>query len=124
KEHAGTWDRLKAAMRRDWEQTKADFTSNGKELNQGVGDTVKQIAGSEPIPGPNTPNADDEWKKVETEYRFGVGAHQQYSREYRDWNDELDGKLSRDWDELKYDRAWDAARPTVRRAWDRTRSSS
>lgn len=49
--HSSTWDRVKAALRRDWEQTKADFSSNdGAELNQEIGDTVKQSVGKQPIP--------------------------------------------------------------------------
>jgi len=49
--HNSTWDRVKAALRRDWEQTKADFSSNDSaDLNQEIGDTVKQSVGKEPIP--------------------------------------------------------------------------
>jgi len=49
--HSSTWDRVKAALRRDWEQTKADFSSNDSaDLNQEIGDTVKQSVGKEPIP--------------------------------------------------------------------------
>ncbi len=45
-----TWKRIKEAMRRDWEQTKHDFDKKaGRDLDQNVGDTVKQIAGKEPI---------------------------------------------------------------------------
>jgi type IV secretory pathway VirB10-like protein len=49
--HASAWGRAKEALRRDWEQTKADFSSHdGVELNQNVGDTVKQLAGAAPVP--------------------------------------------------------------------------
>ncbi|MBP6835247.1 MAG: hypothetical protein KA978_30960, partial [Deltaproteobacteria bacterium] len=49
--HNSTWDRVKAALRRDWEQTKADFSSDDSaDLNQEIGDTVKQSVGKEPIP--------------------------------------------------------------------------
>jgi hypothetical protein len=45
------------ALERDWEQTKHDIKKDtGKDLNQGVGDTIKQGAGREPIPPPNVPN--------------------------------------------------------------------
>src|SRR5581483_8090792 len=41
--HASAWERVKEAMRRDWEQTKHDLhLKGGHELNQGVKDTVKQ----------------------------------------------------------------------------------
>ena len=47
-----------SALERDWEQTKHDLTGGkkGVELNQDVGDTVKQGLGKEvtpPIPVPN-----------------------------------------------------------------------
>lgn len=51
--HTSTWDRVKEALRRDWEQTKNDFSSeSGADLNQGVGDTVKQATGAEALPPP------------------------------------------------------------------------
>ena len=50
---------VKEALKRDWEQTKHDFSKNkGHELHQDVGDTVKQAAGREPVPPPNRPNPD------------------------------------------------------------------
>ena len=45
--HEGTWDRIKSAMKRDWEQTKADVSSKGRDLDQDVGDTVKQAMGKQ-----------------------------------------------------------------------------
>jgi hypothetical protein len=52
-QHASTWERVKAAMRRDFEQTKNDF-GGGPDLDQDVHDTLKQAAGVEPIPAPGT----------------------------------------------------------------------
>nr|MBA3542815.1 hypothetical protein [Deltaproteobacteria bacterium] len=49
-EHTSAWDRVKGALKRDWEQTKADFTKGGRELDQDAGDTVKQAIGKEPLP--------------------------------------------------------------------------
>ena len=76
-------------MRRDWEQTKHDFSKKaGAELNQDVGDTLKQMAGKEPV---------GDWNSVEPAMRFGYGAGHNYkddaefnAREKdleRDWND-------------------------------------
>ena len=50
--HTSAWERVKDAMKRDWEQTKNDFSGNGRELKQDAGDTVKQAFGSAPIPAP------------------------------------------------------------------------
>lgn len=48
--------KVKEALKRDWEQTKHDITRKGPDLDQDVGDTVKQAAGKEPIPPPSMPN--------------------------------------------------------------------
>ena len=45
------------ALKRDWEQTKADLPGlQGKDLHQHVTDTVKQAAGDQPIPPKGKPN--------------------------------------------------------------------
>lgn len=49
--HNSAWDRAREALHRDWEQTKSDFSSKGGvDLNQNVGDTVKQMAGAAEVP--------------------------------------------------------------------------
>jgi hypothetical protein len=64
-QHTSKWDHVKGALERDWEQTKADFSKdNGAELNQGVGDTVKQSMGKEAIPPPGVRNRPDDPKTV------------------------------------------------------------
>ncbi|WP_437680237.1 hypothetical protein [Sorangium sp. So ce131] len=67
---ASGWERVKEALRRDWEQTKADFTNDkGHELNQDVGDTLKQAAGKQAIPPRGVPNSS--WDDVEPGLRYG-----------------------------------------------------
>ena len=124
-EHTSAWDRVKAAMKRDWEQTKADF-HRGKDLDQNVADTVKQAVGKQPIPPadqPNPPDAGDdkEWQRVEPTYRYGVGARHQY-KDHADWDDRLEGKLKEEWSDLKSGQTWDEVKSVVRRGWDRARS--
>ena len=52
--------KAKEALRRDWEQTKHDFNKKkGEELNQDVGDTLKQATGGEPVPPRGVPNPED-----------------------------------------------------------------
>ncbi len=125
--HTSAWDRVKAALKRDWEQTKADVSSKGRELNQDVGDTVKQAAGKQNIPPANVPNPpdiesgkDSDWSRVESSYRYGVGAREQYGNE--DWNDRVESKLREEWNDLKSGRTWDEVKAAVRRGWDRARS--
>lgn len=55
------WDRVKAAFRRDWEQTKADLTGDrqGSDLNQQASDTLAQAFGKQPVPSETTINPMD-----------------------------------------------------------------
>ena len=67
-EHASAWDRIKESVRRDWEQTMHDLSIHGgHELNQQIGDTLKQAAGKEAIPQddrPNTPKVIGSWDEI------------------------------------------------------------
>jgi hypothetical protein len=46
-----SWANVRDAFRRDWEQTKAHFSSNeGQRLNQSAGDTISQALGWQPLP--------------------------------------------------------------------------
>ena len=116
-EHNGAWDRVKSAMKRDWEQTKADLTKGGTELKQDAGDTVKQAAGKQAIPAAGEPNKD--WDRIESQYRYGVGAHEQYGAEHKAWDDRLEAKLKEEWKDLKDGTTWDEAKSFVKRGWDR-----
>jgi len=50
-EHTSNWERVKGALERDWEQTKADFSEgSGLKLNQNIADTVSQSMGSTALP--------------------------------------------------------------------------
>ena len=120
-EHNSTWDNIKSAMKRDWEQTKADLSSKGTELNQDMGDTVKQAAGKQAIPGGQTPNPGGEWDGVESKYRYGVGAREQYGTEHKDWNDGLESKLKEEWQDLKDGTTWEEAKSFVRRGYERAK---
>lgn len=116
--HDSAWDRVKAAFKRDWEQTKADLSSKGRDLDQNAADTLKQAAGKDPVPPANVPNRkEDTWEDVEPSYRYGVGARSQHGNS--DWDDRVESKLREEWTDLKSGRTWDEAKGWVRRAWDR-----
>jgi hypothetical protein len=102
KDTDSTWDRIKAAFANDWEQTKADFGSDtARDMNQDVDDTIKQAMGT-----------DDAFENREQAFRFGHAAHTHYGNDYRDWNDELDSKLRKD-----YDGDYNRDRPYIRHAY-------
>jgi hypothetical protein len=109
-EHDSAWDRVKAAFRRDWEQTKHDFGGDERDLDQDVDDTVGQAAGTRPIPPPGTPN----FEEYEPALRFGYGARRFYGPKYSNWTDDLESKLRRDFG----DEDWKRYRPAVRQGWD------
>jgi len=116
--HDGTWQRVKGALKRDWEQTKEDFTRRSKreDLNQDVGDTVRQAMGKEPIPPDHVPNPD--WDKVEPDYQYGVGARMQYGDEHKAWDDRLESKLRDEWKSIDDRGAWDDVKGRVRRGYE------
>ncbi|MDB4946814.1 MAG: hypothetical protein JWP97_6348 [Labilithrix sp.] len=137
-EHTSTWGTVKEALKRDWEQTKADLHMGGKDLDQNVTDTVKQASGKEAIPGPSTPNATHgatagtrpglSWDEAEQPLMYGYGARKQYGTEYNQWDDKLESRLRTDW-ETDHDtaggkarRAWDDVKTVVRHGYDRART--
>lgn len=122
--HTSAWDRSKEALRRDWEQTKADLSSGGRELNQDAGDTVKQAAGKQAIPPGNAPNPNDShdlaWADAEPGVRYGYGARRQYGD--REWNDEMETKLRKDWG-ADDEGTWARIKHAVRRGWESAKSA-
>lgn len=113
REHDSSWDRVKAAFKRDWDQTKHDFGGHEPDTDQNVNDTVKQAAGKQPIPPRGAPT----YEQAEDAYRFGYGARTHYKR-FSDWNDDLETQLRRDWSDTYRDRDWEEYRENIRRGWD------
>ncbi len=134
KTHGSAWSRVKAAMQRDWEQTKNDFTPGAPDLNQDVGDTVKQAAGKEPIPAPGvqTPpsklemkkDAKKAWSDVESPISYGYAAKTHYGKTYPQWNDELEGELQKEWNRGtaggKIRQKWEDIKDAVRHGFSST----
>ncbi len=123
--HGSSWEQVKAALQRDWEQTKSDFNAGGKELKQDVSDTVMQATGAMPIPADGLANPDPVvkpaiWADAQAAIQYGYGAHQQYASTR--WNDALEVKLSTEWDELKTGKPFSLVRPYVRHGWDAKKS--
>jgi hypothetical protein len=113
-EHASGWERVKAAFKRDWDQTKHDFGGKEPDTDQDVDDTVKQAAGKQPIPPRGVPT----YEQNEDAYRFGYGARGHYRNQYQSWNDQLETQLQRDWSDTYNDRQWKEYRTAVKRGWD------
>ena len=114
KENDSGWDRVKAAFKRDCDQTKHDFGSNQPDTDQNVDDTVKQASGKQPIP----PRGQPTYEEAEDAYRFGYGARGHYNQRYPDWDDRLEAQLKQDWTETYSDREWARYRDSIRHGWD------
>ena len=114
KEHDSAWDRVKAAFKRDWDQTKHDFGGDEPDTDQDVDDTIKQASGKQPIP----PRGEPTYEEIEDAYRFGYGARSQYGKRYTSWNNELESQLQTDWRDTYTDREWQLYRDSIRRGWD------
>jgi hypothetical protein len=114
KEHDSAWDRVKAAFKRDWDQTKHDFGGDEPDTDQDVNDTVKQASGKQPIP----PRGEPTYEEIEDAYRFGYGARSQYGKRFTGWNNELESQLQTDWRDTYSEREWQLYRDSIRRGWD------
>lgn len=126
-EHTSAWERVKEALRRDWEQTKADFSNDaGHELNQDLVDTVKQATGVEEIPPRNMPNPEltdvQSWELSEPAVRYGFSARTQYQATDK-WDDKLESTLQHEWEGFRTGRTWMQVRNDVRRGWEYARQS-
>jgi hypothetical protein len=110
------WDRVKMAMKRDWDQTKHDMGGNQPDTNQSIGHTTRQAAGKEAIP-PRGQTAHDD---MEPAYRFGHGARSYYSADHSVWDDALEAKLRGDWEQVAPERkqTWMQDRAAIRYGWD------
>jgi hypothetical protein len=112
-QHESSWNRVKAAFKRDWDQTKHDLGGNQPDTDQDVDDTVEQAAGKQPIP----PRGQPTYEEHEDAFRFGYGARSQYGKQYANWDTRLVSQLERDWAETYSDREWARYRNSIRRGW-------
>lgn len=129
-QHENAWERVKEALKRDWEQTKVDLQGYGKDLNQDVDDTVKQAVGKEVIPPANQANQKDlkpvttpvwKWEDAEEPMKYGYGAREYYGAQYSKWDDKLEGTLKSEWESVKdgSHKAWTDVKDHVRHGYEK-----
>lgn len=93
-EHDTRWDKVKAAFRRDWEQTKHDLGSDkARDLQQSATDTVKQATASKQQSAGT--NAARPYEELEPAFRYGHGARTQHQASA--WNADLETRLKSDY---------------------------
>lgn len=114
-DHESSWQKTKSAFRRDWDQTKHDFGAKEPDTHQNVSHTVKQASGKESIP----PRHQSVYEDLEPAYRFGYGAHSQYSVEHPQWNDKLESNLKKEWESLGGRKEnWERDLPAIQHGWN------
>jgi hypothetical protein len=114
-ENDSSWAHVKEAIRRDWDQTKHDFGAAKPDLNQKIGNTVRQAAGTETIPSPGEPA----YEQVEPAYRYGYGARSKYGKQFADW-EQAEAHLKKEWEQLEPDhrQTWMQDRTAIRYGWE------
>jgi len=110
-QHDSSWERVKAAFKRDWDQTKHDLGGKRPDTDQDVDNTVRQATGKEAIPPRGQPTFED----YEPAYKFGYGARSMYGQKHTQWNNEVQNQLRKDWDD---DEEWDSNLPYIRKGWE------
>ena len=111
-----SWNRVKLAVKRDWDQTKHDLGGGEPDTHQTAGDTLKQAGGTKTIP----PRGEPTYEEFEAAHRFGYGARSNYGGKYHKWDDELERHLKQDWEEVAPNRkqTWMQDRAAIRYGWD------
>lgn len=132
--HGVGWERVKEAMRRDWEQTKHDFGGRQPDLDQDVQDTVKQAAGKQEIPPGNQPNMPDHlpqpsasvgWADAEEPLFYGYAARREFGASHPQWDDGLERSLKGEWEKAKDTsrKGWGEVKNLVRRGFEHKSSN-
>ena len=128
KENAASWESVKDALRRDWEQTKADFHAGGKKLDQNVVDTVAQAGGAEKIPARGEKNTTETrgrsvWDDVEEPMQYGFAARQ--NRRNEEFS-AIEGELKADWDDGSREAGerWEDVKRWVRHTYEGSSAKS
>jgi ferritin-like metal-binding protein YciE len=102
-EHTSAWDRVKAAFRRDWEQTKAHVgAAPPPEGGQSAGDTMAQLTGRQEVM--------ESFETDEPAFRYGYGAAQYYHD--REWDPRMENELR-----ANYGGFWDDDKERVFAGW-------
>lgn len=111
-----SWERVKLAMKRDWDQTKHDFGGHQPDTHQNARHTTRQASGREIIP----PRGQPAYEELEPAYRFGYAARFEYGDLYPDWGDELETQLKHDWERMAPARkkTWMQDLAAIRFGWD------
>ena len=121
--HGSAWERAKEALKRDWAQTRHDFSMGGAPMNQGIVDTVKQAAGQAHLPPmsePNPPKGLRTWREASALYWYGVAARKEHGGVHPHWSPELEATLKSEWTgaSAHVGHDWAVVRSLVRRGFE------
>lgn len=113
-----TWERVKDALRRDWDQTRLDFRLKfGQEMDEPMSDSPAPAAARErPADAPCLTWSDED------AVRFGYDAGRSAPGvDPGAWNIALEAALQREWEAQVTGRPWSDVRLAVRYGWARSR---
>ncbi len=115
------WERVKEALRRDWEQTKFDLSlPGGHQLNQSIDDTIEQARGAMPLPeagAPNPPRVVATWDDAERAIRFGFEAARRHGALHPEWGATVEAIAAREWVATGDPREWSDVRSFVQHGY-------
>jgi hypothetical protein len=106
-EHDFAFDHVKRSIRQKWQGTRRTVvTTEGSNWKPRC---AAAIASQNPL----------SFAEAETAIRFGYGAQVEYGSSFRQWNDDLDFKLAREWLSTNPTQlpTWEQAREAVRYGW-------
>lgn len=95
------WERVKHAFERDWLQAREE----------------PHVAEASAEGPPSATDSKVDWFNAEPAVRYGFSAFESYGADYPQWNDELDQRLARGWNDKVTGRAYEELRHEIRVGW-------
>jgi hypothetical protein len=115
-DYDSAWDRVKEALKKDWERTKRQFGGDQSDASQKYGSTLSPAEGNETTAHHDQPT----YEEVEPAHRFGFGARSKYGPKYNSWDEDLEFQLKQEWEivEPKRRQTWMQDRAAIRYGWE------
>src|SRR5688572_26965635 len=124
-QHTLVWEQQLPSLRTDFER-RAAAENRARITHQGPDDAVLQKHAGTPrnidvehayALADNNWEVGTAWEQIEPGVRYGVGARTQYPR-YDRWNDELEARLRKEWEETNEPSTWQKLKRAVRHGFE------
>ena len=114
KQHESSWERVKAAFKRDWDQTKHDVGGHEPDTHQHIGDTMKQAAGKEGF----RRVASQITRRLRMPIVSAMAPASNTASIFPNGTVSLEEQLARDWKDTYAGIQWESRKEAVRRGWE------